>query len=390
MLELVSKTPRVVLEGITIQCAAELIYDTADTRASRIHSPNTYLRSLDDFFLNVLTVGRIAVSGSLPSVGSERPGAALLAEFPDLVTDVDLVVPFEPSQILTLPAERRRLQRYLSCFSTLWKTQRDRRFWTEHIAREIHVYFGDDPTTTVRQSDPTAYQFAWRPTYKGDTELEAHLPKAMLEDLGESARILKPRAHRDAINSFVVRNLVVHIMVMVWYESARAPYLTVRSPHATRATLLNATRNQEFRSALHRVLLPHVLTSIMRASRDRHELVDRLKDRFHEPAFETLRQRLATAYIELENGNTTGAEKLLKDVAAVAATLSDALTSVKLAAKVFARADGSLGIEPSVEVAQRSPASSSPLGLLFHQGGQLSWNDYNREASRLFPELFAT
>src|SRR5260221_3042187 len=126
----------------------------------------------------------------------------------------------------------------------------------------------------------------------------------------------------------------------------------------------------------------------MAACRDRSELIEQVGSHYDLPQFRELREKLATAYRELDDGNFADGERLLEEIGRSSRKHSKGTASLRVGTKFYAKANGTVGIEPSVEVTRRPSERETLSDLLFRERETLSWSDYEREAARLFPEPF--
>src|SRR5713226_5738615 len=97
-----------LLDGITLQKAGELFFETEETRAEQQACPFSYRRSLEDFAEALLFGKGLAITRDLPEVAPGiRPGDYLrsyLGEFANPIGNVELAG--QPADLLSVPDEK--------------------------------------------------------------------------------------------------------------------------------------------------------------------------------------------------------------------------------------------------------------------------------------------
>ena len=145
----------VILDGITVQHVAEVLYNTAATRDIWGECFASYLSSLEDFAFGVLFGETVTLSGSMPPVGDSTPGAQLLRE--SALQGVLVAIQMEqPAGIATLLNNdvklRGAVERDLEAVGRLSEDEVEpfRHFYI----REVRGYLGTDPSIFEKGSSP--------------------------------------------------------------------------------------------------------------------------------------------------------------------------------------------------------------------------------------------
>lgn len=273
-----------VLEGITVQHAAELLLDTEITRADRKACRYTYLRSLEDFTLALTVADVIATSNNLPAVGESYPGRDLLNlishQLPDHIKWIDEdPTTSKPGDLLNDSKQRTLLEYWLVQLSDA--VLLDSQAWQEHMLREFRAYAGSHPSLSQDLLNPAEYVFD--KMFWPDQKLESAVPEIYVSKMLQATPTLTSAGtqfHDRARKAFIRRNVLAHIIIWQWYNEQRImPKLPVREKnilsHVTRASIVSACRqrNSHPQHPEWRHLVPRLLAGIMDRCRNRGELL---------------------------------------------------------------------------------------------------------------------
>lgn len=73
----------VILEGLTVQRAGELIFDVGSKARDRASSRKSYMRALEDLAFALLFADKTGTTGQFALVGAEKPGELVIMGFPE-------------------------------------------------------------------------------------------------------------------------------------------------------------------------------------------------------------------------------------------------------------------------------------------------------------------
>jgi hypothetical protein len=209
---------KIVLEGITINHAGEIIFDSPKTTKERGKFPYTYLRSLEDFMQAVIFADKIVVSSRLPDVGNESPGKDLLAMFdPKMIEWVEEVKGFSPDSVLDNESNSSILGSYLKNLN--YSYFQDPGSWREFIMREYITYF------YPKGRDKVLYEngkFLFGKNYMEKSELESLISADFIKHLIEPIQRLSLNESnippQKALEDFIRKTSLTHVVIGLYYK----------------------------------------------------------------------------------------------------------------------------------------------------------------------------
>jgi hypothetical protein len=287
----------VVLDGITVQHAGELLFDCGDSSQRRL-SRHTYIRCLEDFTFAILMGEGFALAGTLPKVGTEHPGAILLEEiksFDDkLRYDLGYSSQFTPLDILSHPEYREKIYNGLLCTHQSYnRGKQNKRFWMDFLRREISSYMGKHESLCDSRIPTEQIIFAHETPYLQDSFLQSSIKReSFLDELSSllhtELKLSNANVREEALTEFITRVILSHITRFWWYESIRngsgfknnlgLPYVIrslVRQMELKEQGLPGSVKRktQHFKTIVTRLALADVILS---APVQRHEIIDHL------------------------------------------------------------------------------------------------------------------
>lgn len=387
-----------ILEGITVQHAGELIFNTGSTVAERRTSRLVYLYALEDFAFAYVFGGEIAVSKNLPKVGDDTPGRHLLSELPErLIIDVDTkVLKFSPRDMLARQIDKDILIRSIAELHKI--VPKDLDVWRQFIIREARSYLGDNPTLRSADISPDDYVFAKR-SHEGreedyhmkDRSVEDQLNKSVVKTLVDAIITAgaQANAERNALSEFVRRTILTHLQIYLWYRRAATAATKIadrlRIPYPTRASL------ETFSSEYQRVrknILPNALRFVLTKARTRREFLEELKDLRNRPWLEEIRRDLAEAQRSAAKGDVKISEEIERKIEDATTRIAKEVVQtivkgVQVTAGILPSATGGVAHERSERELPSESWAQLVRGPLLPYGAR----DYMEELARIFPEL---
>ena len=389
----------VVLEGITVQHAGELIFEIGSTRLNRQDCRDIYLTALEDFAFAYLFGEQIAVSRKLPKVGNDEPGMQLLNDLPpETILDVEITQSgVGPREMLEKHQHRERL---FDCINALPEiVSRDRVLWSQFIGREARAYLGNHSSLQDPALSPHDYVFAKK--NQGGTLIDYHMKDSVAESLIDPWVIqvlvdaIKGSSPNNspvdnALRVFVTRTILTHIQIFIWYRFAAQ--LTKRVTNVLR--VLYPTRSH-FETCLRdyqrvrRSLIPHALRLALNKTMTRLEFLANLKDLRSSPVIQEVSGDFGDALKAAAEGKTRVSEdigrRVLEGVQRVAQDkVQNVTTGTELLTGLSTGLAVSTGFENSSKVL---PADSWARLLSGNRFETYTANEYSGELSRVFPEL---
>jgi hypothetical protein len=390
----------IILDGITLQHAGELLLDSPSSQVFRSDCRLTYVQSLEDYAFASFFGERILVSGSLPEVKGDRPGAMLS-------TLNQRIAPIERGK--TAPSVADLIQRPDFREAVLADLEKlpdayaiARAAWDEFFIREVETYLGEDGSLQARRIPRQQYKFAQN--VQGVPRKEYHLQDAELQRLIPanfvSGVVSMLRRHgslrgasQPALEEFVSRTALTHTALYWWYEDVGREQLMdngARLPFVTRATLRQAEghRYADVIAELRDMLLPHALAhALSNAQNDRGQLIRRLTEMWSDAPYPYLRGRLSKVVGSLAAGDIKGAGKLAREIRryrqdSPARAMED---SPKLKVKVD-KIGPSVEIETGTSVFKRMLVPNRTL--LRRWVGRFAIACYVAQLRSCFPELY--
>lgn len=375
-----------LMDGITVQHAGELLFDTEATTSQRRACSQTYLRCLEDFAFAVI-FGQFSVTGNLPLVGNESPGAELCKAFTEFQAPFEEAKTDPPDALLDAPLGRLVIADWLSALSRVRRS--DFRYWVDYIRREADAYLWPADaharallTTSCSREQ---YRFGKQPEYWFDAELEDCIEGQMFEVLVTAAASAHGHVSSDGVREFVRRSLLAHMLIFEWYErriqGATATEPRVRLPHVTRTTVIQEDTVAYQLWRVQRLMMPHILSSILGASADRNAVRRRIGDLATDSRLQPLRSRLQAALATFD----------LNELEAIADDIDNTAAGISETRPVdFAIKAGFTGPLPKAEFEARLKQEPTPdrraIVFALRRSGDIYAEELAR-ATRVFGEL---
>ncbi|MFZ4410463.1 MAG: hypothetical protein ACOYOH_24160 [Paracraurococcus sp.] len=259
----------VMLNGITLQYAGQVLLPDEGTKSSIIDHRNAYICCLEDFTFGMLCGRQIIVSGEMPPRGGRAPGSQLAARFRGNVGFTGPVKAGRPEALLSDVPIRALAKKRLGAFNQVVESfplvLRD---W---IVPEAEAGFGAHISLCDDELPADMYVFAKEPhPYMIDRELQDAIPKRAIRRLSKFVETALRRNNPSfdvawaAVDEFVSRNILTHLIIDLWYDCV----FRTMQPRSTRF-LPYVTRRLSSRAAkrpLAQILMPHVLQDVLRES----------------------------------------------------------------------------------------------------------------------------
>jgi DNA-binding winged helix-turn-helix (wHTH) protein len=372
----------VIFDGVTLNKASELLYDTEATLSEREASGTTYVRSLEDFTMGFV-FGGCVFSGKVQEVApGVEPVSDMRKEFgEERIQQFKGNVTSKPSDLLDPHHdERTTLEALLLQLGDAIVRNPDS--WREHAIREIRG-IGPGVGLSLFEEDPGKYSFAtdfWR-----DRLLQDTVPQTFIEFMVKVAKgrpELPASVHDAALREYFSRNALAHILVFRWYQEVAERQFglggAVFIPHATRASLIPTRLLASIKAStaqssspiwrLKRFAMPRIILSILDQSIGRDDFRKILLDHAHRKLYREHRELFATIVASL-------AENRLKEADRAAAALIRLCSS---------------GVRDDVRCCQLSARADGGMTLPFATRQNPVMPEYFAALERVFPELKLT
>jgi hypothetical protein len=392
----------VVLDGITVQHAGELLFDSAVTSQRRKDCKETYLRCVEDFAFALVYGSRFSVSGSLPSVGGEYPGTLLVTEFNERASEIKAARGIRPENLIFNEEIRGRLRLDMEALTNALHRQRS--FWHHWIIREAESYLGNHETLFVPSKKSEIYVYEKSPTYITDRELQSLIPDSFLEELVGVIRSHCPDTQRmaqTALCEFVSRNALTLMAIYWWYSVVAAEPLRkggMRLPHVTRSlvrSVQKADLQRIYFADTITLLGRHALSDAASSAMNREDIVNRLHGLPDMEPYPKIRQLL----IELFQGLTDetpaekwkkAATKIRRDIRRIALSGHDLSDQIDIQVELKPTGLGGRISVPSSSLSTIRNVllrQKTAFRKLFHISELDSGENYFKKVDRIFPEL---
>ena len=375
-----------MLEGITVQHAGELLFDTVTTAKLRKDCLATYLRSLEDVTFALVLGNGFAVSKNLPKVGNETPGMDLCVEFNTYVKPVELKTKSHPADLLSSTAGCRQVAEWLQALTRLGNQYF--LFWQEFIVREGQAYLEPllaSDKAALRNGSAVAHDLIFGKDYPFSRDLGNEIQEINL--VKRLALIIETNHKISSVASieFVTRVLVAHITIFAWYQQQwkrgagpGVPYTYV--PHVTRATIVNEDLMDSHLRRLARFIMPRITNEILNCCDTREEYIKIIHDYQEGRSLDNLRRIFDDA---LRTQNAQELENIRIAFEREAFASKD--DPVELAFKAEASITPKLVLETKTKLA-KSQSPEEGVKFLSRRSGSVR-ADLITSAKRVFPEL---
>jgi hypothetical protein len=387
----------IVFDGITLQHAGELLLGTRAVNEIGNRCRYTYLRSLSDFALGVISGVRLSSSGGMaPNIDGDTPGLRVVQDF--VFDPIESLGPFDKINVLEEGSSPRLdVEWYIGSLRSLDQPQME--FWKEHMIREINEYMGDDDS--LREDlDPARYVFA-RKDFVHHATLQRAVPRSYRTAMFDAIygfRLL-PGINPKAVEEFIERNVVRHIATFVFYQQVtgrkalRKSHL--RLSHYTRACLIENTSRALSSSGVPRgigsdymtwktshVLMPNILVPILREAKGEPDPGRAVRYRIQERA-------TSSQYLDVREPLEEIIGLLARDDQSPAQDKIDNLVrkiNNKFTETVHSSLSYRLGTSVGID-SQKQRETTSEIGHLINRA-HFGWRDYEEAAREVFPKLF--
>ncbi len=313
----------VILDGITTQHVGELVLDALVTSEVRGLCAKAYLQSLEDFSFGVLFGEHVTLSGRMPAVGDETPGATLLEqpEMQGFVVAVELGEPQKIADLLDRGNLRPAVERDLRGVAHLGNAALGA--FEEFYVREARGYLGDDPSIYEPDLPPASYSFrtSKRPEhYVTNPSLQELVPQNCLTRMVQAIQRSGSyeRVASRALNELVSRGLVTHIVNYWAFDDAVKDQVNggSRLPYVTRAHLRKTVDHRSDADAglkrqLYRGITRHALASVIATAPDRESFLEVLRGTRETRDFVKTREYLTELVEKVNRGKRKEADELL-------------------------------------------------------------------------------
>lgn len=304
-----------ILDGVILQQAGELLYDAELTSNYRKLNRDTYLTNLETFSFAIFYADKIASTGALPRIGTHSPGAIIQESFPDKFIQVEKKDTKNVNDFLNDISFREKIRSDMKPLSKSY--YKHTLTWTNWIDREAITSLGSHNSIYERLR-PEQYIFAKEPALLIDSELQRGLPDDVVSSLCYylSSQQIAKGVSDDAIREFVTRHLLTHLSIFWWYEyvapsSESVPEYRVPSP--TRVSIQGCRLAEKKQSNEHsyKMITRYVLYDIFKKIMNSNELEEAIMDYSTAKSFIKIRSMLAELAIESKDSNR---KKIITDI----------------------------------------------------------------------------
>ena len=383
----------IVLEGITINTAAELIFGTQKTAENRKYSRHTYLSCLEDVVQAMVFSDKIIVSGNLPDVGGEYPGREFLELFgKDKVRKIQDNKEFNPDELLANPQIFKLTKAYLKNLDNSYI--QDILAWNEFINREYGAYFYPKGTQEIAFINGS---YVFGKNYVINIELEQEVPQKFINRLLASLDKILVGVHKkpapEQLKSFIQRVTLTHVLIWLNYKKQfkirKIPeYNKNYFPSVTRSTLLtsnskyNVTPVVAWKTLLPRLLAPY----LKRYCTEREDILKIIPALAADLKSRRYRELFLNAVFEFQSGNLQNLETLKTELETLFKDEKHKRTWGILG--TYNPLDGAIGIgiEKEFEFSHKSKMVKNLERTIIHIPER--YEPYEIEAKRLFKELY--
>lgn len=225
-----------ILDGITIQLAGELIFGIGSDFNDRHNARVLYREAIEEFAYAMLFADSLGRVGSLAERNGFHP-AQQLVEYDrkngQLFRHVLPAAPGAADTILTHPVGRKLLERDLGLLG-----ESDFCCWEAYVQLEADTYLPARPTPSESPRPGANYSFPKRhEVYFDDVDLQRLVPRALVVPLAKSLSARLAGRPTDDLEEFVERVITTHYGISCWYDSGAAAVGYVRFPFVTRSVV---------------------------------------------------------------------------------------------------------------------------------------------------------
>jgi len=326
-----------VLDGITVQHAGDVVFQTKETLEHRAAAKQTYRECLEDVACAALFADKIHITGAMPQYDSgEAPGQRVVAELNrsgEFTTIMPKEVLSTTAQILGDSNCRVFIQH--DVMNLAQSIREVPEIWSDLYTREAEIHFGNHES--LRRENADRYVFGAK-HYWDDPLLEQMVPdgfvcglKGFVERLSTDRRV-----SRRSVDAFIRAVAVTHIgNYWTIHEASRLKKIppSFRMPHPTRMHL-SQLRVKADGAALRSALVPMALCLALREDVRRDSFLATLRDlRSSYKPIEVIRERLRTAFYEESSQAEGQVRKLAKEINAMTQEIKTASESVLVASQ---------------------------------------------------------
>lgn len=389
----------IILEGITVQHAAELLLDIEFTRNERKLCKYTYLRCLEDFAQAIIFSDQIAIGRNLPKVGDRYPGKEILETIFELNSSkiVWLDKPdSDPGDLLKDPTDRIIISSWINHLGSAITLYQEA--WKQHVIREAKNYAGTDKKLCMNLDDQSEYEFKDK-RFWHDENLENQISNTFIDIL---LKYMPEKLENNMVFSlsarkeFIKRSTLAHILIWHWYHKSIVNSALTNDehnnlPHITRASLtykIEKDKKEKNKEAWE-MLMPRFLAGIMKNKNITREnlLIELINFSATNKETKDIKSIFFEAIEEYKNGNDSKILKLTHDLEKYAEkTEHTEIVETTISGKLT-------GIVPGIASSIKSSKTEivqdynyyNDLRILIRHPGK--YDLYEHEALRIFPEL---
>lgn len=332
----------VILDGLTVQQAAELLFQRVPADQLRT-CRETYIRSLEDFAFAIMFGEKFALTGKPSKMGDDDiPGLLVTQRFSDAFVAIDKSTTLEPEDILADEYYRPLIEADISRLFHAF--QQAGYFWRDWIQREARACLGRDLSLFADDDQSGHFVFDRKPKdYLKDNALQQVIPREFVSELVNaiSAEPCSKNVRKAALIEFVERNALQLVTILWWYDCVSTTLALrggVRCPNVVRAQIiqlrppvqpdqlrlvpLDRTGGEHWVYAK-RVLTRHALAHALQNVRSRAELVENLSVLRDLQPYPRIRKILADYWTEFNNEGERRDAKLSKIITCLERLTSD-------------------------------------------------------------------
>lgn len=309
-----------VIDGIVLQHAGELLFDTAATSTARTLGRSIYSACLEDFAFAIVYGKSFITPGALIQVGGEIPGEILADRFHFMRRKPSVEgVSFSPDDLLRTPIYRERIISdllHLDKALTIGKEH-----WEHWIVREARVYLGNHSSLFDRDCKAEELQFGKFPPYACDKALQAKIPRKLVDHLVGCLSHVCQGYSRAVLEEFVQRCVLTLDVISWWYDAQSTKISSgIRLPFSVRSMIKQSAvivgKVVPKRRVARRLLVRHALADIFSPNQcnTRDEVIECLIAIRDLPPYTTIRKHWLDLENELESGNDKGIDQLIYDI----------------------------------------------------------------------------
>ena len=267
----------ILLNGLTLQLAGEvLFYDNSELDPFREYR-RTYKACLSDVAFPILFGDNTLVAGGIPDRGGRRPGETLITTFDQAIkkfsmksppgssipdTPEVLLDPNAPNSSKHRNAIRDRIDRFCRNYELAPLEIQ------EWIKREADADFGVDDSVFNYRIPAGDYKYQKKIPAMICREIQDCIPRYFIGPMADSVASVLERRYdgrkiaRSAVEEFVSRNTLTHMVIDYWYDlkfKEEMPGSSRQLPYITRRVSPESEMDQ-----IKSIIMPHALMAVLK------------------------------------------------------------------------------------------------------------------------------